>query len=138
MVKEMTKHIHAELMIEYAKDWAETPYPWERWEFCDGGTWERLTAHPCWSSQTKFRRKAKIININGFEVPEPLRSVEGLESAYIVYAHTCDLYAKIHGTSWIGDYADDLKIMIEKGLVHSTAENAQAHARALLSFTARV
>ena len=131
----MTKHIHAELMIEYAKDWAETPYPWERWEFCDGGTWERLTTHPRWNSQTKFRRKAKIININGFEVPEPLRSVDGLECVYIVYAHTCDLYAKITVASWIGDYADDLKSMVEKGLAHSTPENAHAHASALLSFT---
>jgi len=131
----MTKHIHAELMIEYAKDWAETPYPWERWEFCDGGAWERLTMHPRWNSQTKFRRKAKTITINGFEVPEPLSSVEGLEYAYIVYAHALDMCAKISVAIWAENYADELVIIIEKGLVHSTAENAQAHASALLSFT---
>lgn len=28
----MTKHIHAELMAEYAKDAMETDKPWERWE----------------------------------------------------------------------------------------------------------
>lgn len=133
----MTKHVHAELMIEYAKDALETETPWDRWEQELGHeSWYTCTYSTImFTPSIRYRRKLLTININGFEVPEPLKRVDGLEYVYIVYAHTCDLYAKIHVPSWIGDYADDLKSMVEKGLAHSTPENAQAHARALLSFT---
>lgn len=29
----MTRHIHADLMMQYAQDALETDKPWERWEF---------------------------------------------------------------------------------------------------------
>ena len=38
----MTKHIHADLMMEYAKDAMETDKPWERWEYNDGSGWRML------------------------------------------------------------------------------------------------
>lgn len=30
----MAKHIHADLMMQYAQDAAITPRPWEWWEVC--------------------------------------------------------------------------------------------------------
>ena len=67
-------HIHAAAMAEYAKDAAETDKPWERWEFCHTrGEYQPLHGHPEWVKDNKYRRKPKVIIINGHEVPEPHR-----------------------------------------------------------------
>ena len=52
-------NIHADAMIEYAKDWAETDEPWERWEyrFLGTNTWGILATHPSWAANLEYRRK---------------------------------------------------------------------------------
>ena len=68
-------HIHAAAMAEYAKDAAETDKPWERWEFSyKNQEYESLNNHPIWMTDNKYRRKPKVILINGHEVPEPCRT----------------------------------------------------------------
>jgi hypothetical protein len=71
--------------------------------------------------------KNKTININGFEVPEPLRKIDrngdivhvvSLEKTYVV---TCV-------TRGIND-------LIDLGIVHKTLACAEIHRTALLSFT---
>ena len=68
-------HIHAAAMAEYAKDAAETDMPWERWESsCGGQHYVSLETHPQWTENFKYRRKQKVILINGHEVPETCRT----------------------------------------------------------------
>ena len=68
-------HIHAAAMAEYAKDAVDTDMPWERWEFCHKrGEYQSLDSHPEWVEDNEYRRKPKVILINGHEVPEPHRT----------------------------------------------------------------
>ena len=57
----MTKHIHAELMAQYAQDALETDEPQERWEFYDekDGLWKGIFISPNWDPRTEYRRKPK-------------------------------------------------------------------------------
>lgn len=51
------KHIHAELMMEYAKDAMETDTPWKRWEFRNmKGEWVSLMQHPAWQPGVEYRK----------------------------------------------------------------------------------
>lgn len=80
----MPAHIHAESMIQYGHDALITDKPWELWE-CRPLTeeWKSLDEHPLWKIDTKYRRKQKTININGFEVPAQVR--EPLEVGTVYY-----------------------------------------------------
>jgi len=126
------KHIHAELMMEYAKDAMETDKPWERWEKCwDGYTWERLKDSPQWAIPCEYRRKKKTININGFDVPEPVKESEVEHGASYYSFNLTD--NKIWLIVW---YDRSLQIgLLELGILHHTMESAIKHREALLSFT---
>lgn len=68
------KHIHAELMAEYAKDAMETDKPWERWEVLDNsGGWGGIDYNPVWVSSCQYRRKpsGKTVLIDGHEFIVP-------------------------------------------------------------------
>lgn len=129
------KHKHAELMALYAKDAMETDKPWERWERHSISTvWITLVGHPNWHTTTQYRRKPRTININGFDVHEPVR--EPLIGGSIYYAAQPSSVSE-NGDAvrlqWIGNFVD--KILLQKGLIHLTKEAAETHAKALLSFT---
>ena len=129
-------HPLAELMLQYAQDALESETPWESWEFCwnNNNLWLSCTEHPLWSSsQLVYRKKPKTININGFEVPEPLREVP-IENKVCYVVNLADP-VKIVNCVDSKAYFCFLKQTLEKGLVHSTAEAAELHAKALLSFT---
>ena len=69
-------HIHAQSMMEYAKDALETDTPWERWEYSHTGQkYTSLSGHPDWYEDITYRRKPKpkVLLINGYEVTEPHR-----------------------------------------------------------------
>ena len=70
----MNKHPHAELMKLYAEDAMTTEKPWQLWEFQpkDEAVWYRLTNHPAWSHEAKYRRRAKVVNIDGVKFPVPI------------------------------------------------------------------
>lgn len=55
----MTKHIHAELMAQYAQDALETDMPWSRWETFNRtfNTWTPCVRSPEWNISSKYRRK---------------------------------------------------------------------------------
>jgi hypothetical protein len=56
-------HIHAHLMVEYAKDALETDKPWERWErahITNLGLWQGLKENPPWIANNVYRRKEKL------------------------------------------------------------------------------
>ena len=57
----MNAHIHAENMMLYAEDAAETAKPWELWEFISFGMedWQPLDSNPNWGFATEYRRKKR-------------------------------------------------------------------------------
>jgi len=69
------KHKHAENMLAYAQDAMETDKPWERWEWFNeyDQEWETLALNLKWGLNDQYRRKPRTSNINGFDVPEPVR-----------------------------------------------------------------
>lgn len=79
-----------------------------------------------------WRIKQKTININGFEVPEPVRFVIEVGTAYYIPIITTDIIMpKCY--YWCNNEQDNSYLV--KGLVHLTPESALLHAKALLSFT---
>jgi hypothetical protein len=128
------KHKHAENMVLYAQDAMETDKPWERWQFKNQHTedeWTALVNHAEWGLNTDYRRKPRTININDFDVPEPVREPLKVGQEYI--------YVNIHSPSqpyfntWNNDGADEK--LLKSGIIHLTREAAETHAKALLSFT---
>ena len=78
----------------------------------------------------EWRIKPKTIRIGTYDVPEPERSVGHLRLAYLVDISRSDYCTEVLVTvphTWGG--------ILERGIVHSTREAAELHAKALLSFT---
>lgn len=69
----MAKHPHAELMKLYAEDAMSTAEPWNLWEFQqkDEATWYRLTSHPAWAHNCEYRRRPRMVEIDGVKFPIP-------------------------------------------------------------------
>lgn len=67
------KHVHAELMIQYALTAMETDSPYFMWQCNTGNGWMDLKAHPTWDSGFEYRRKPnrKIVMIDGEELIVP-------------------------------------------------------------------
>ena len=56
----MPKHIHADLMKQYAEDAMTTDEPWKLWEvYSDGYGWRTRQSNPAWLEYVKYRRKQK-------------------------------------------------------------------------------
>ena len=125
-------HIHAAAMAEYAKDALETVKPWERWEFsCQKQEYKTLWDHPTWHEKNKYRRKSKVILINGHEVPEPHRTP--LKDGEVYWA--LSFFSGATSLSW-ADYDFD-NSYLENGFVHLTRDAAEKHYEAIRSFTAK-
>lgn len=99
-------HVHAELMKKYAEDAAET-------------------------DDMEYRRKPRTININGYEVPEPLREAPEVGASYFLVSLVDE--RGLANPAWSGDKFDER--CLRAGITHATREAAELHARALLSFT---
>lgn len=140
----MTKHVHAELMMQYAQDAMETDKPWERWQVlarndlerwrlrARGDSWVDCAKTPLWFEDCEYRRKPRTININRYEVPEPLRTEPSIGTT--VYYPDLTIGGLVIMTEY---WNTTLKIrLLKKGLLHLTREAAEIHAKALLSFTA--
>lgn len=79
--------------------------------------------------------KEKTININGFEVPEPLKTLSGYEKYQIVHCVDLTHYENTIALV-IGECIEPgLLRLLAKGLLHSSRQSASIHAIALLSFT---
>ena len=129
----MTKHVHADLMLEYAKDAQKTDKPWKLWQWYDEiEGWCGLGSdHPSWKTSLRYRRKPETIYINGQEVPKP--TTEPLEYAAKYFVTEMDTGLLYCQSEWYNDAVD--KRRMSRGLAHTTKEAAIAHAKALLSFT---
>lgn len=132
-------HPHAESMAEFAVDASKYTEPWRFWQYLEelGGPWKALTGMPHWDANVEYRRKPRTININGHKVPEPLRVAPPLGT--VVYlpgleSHTENLNSL--SIECMPDLAGEwFKANLARGILHATREAAEAHARALLSFT---
>ena len=127
-------HIHAAAMAEYAKDAADTDMPWERWETSmteSGDEYRNLLGHPDWAVTREYRRKPKVILINGYEVPEPHRTPLEIGDIYWTFTFADGVIA----LRWLSD-EDDIDYL-ESGVIHLTKEAAEKHFNALKSFTAK-
>ena len=125
-------HIHAAAMAEYAKDATETDMPWERWEFSKTGRdYDSLHEHPSWNPDIKYRRKPKVILINGYEVPEPCR--EPLRSGQKFW-----IVNPFRGPEWFTwDGSKEDFHALKNGFVLLTEEAAEKHFNARKIFTAK-
>ena len=126
-------HIHAAAMAEYAKDAVETDMPWERWEvsFPDSDEFRDAMGNPEWATNRKYRRKPKVILINGYEVPEPHRTP--LKDGEMYW--TLSLANGVTSAHWLDDNIDTS--YLKNGFIHLTKEAAEKHFNALKSFTAQ-
>ena len=124
-------HIHAAAMAEYAKDAAETDMPWERWEVSFSGGFTGVTGHPNWSVNHEYRRKPKVILINGYEVPEPCR--EPLRSGQKFW-----IVNPFRGPEWFTwDGSKEDFHALKNGFVLLTEEAAEKHFNARKIFTVK-
>ena len=128
-------HIHAAAMAEYAKDAVDTDMPWELWEVSileSSDEYRNLLGHPDWAVTRKYRRKPKVILINGREVPEPCRTPFEIGDAYWTFTF---FFAGVIEVYWGGDREDHNAL--KNGFIHLTKEAAEKHFNALKSFTAQ-
>ena len=130
----MSKYIHADLIAQYLEDANECEEPWLRWQYLSisDGQWYDCTVPVRFSPITKYRRKPRTININGFEVPEPVREPLKDDQKYWLAGITSGTPVAYW---WCNDEAD--KKWLAAGLIHLTEDAAQIHIDAMLSFTRR-
>ena len=121
-------------MALYAQDAMETDTPWDRWEERDNATvdpWSQCKNPLQFFRDVSYRRKPRTININGHEVPEPVREpLKRFRQYYTVDTWNDKI---VDEYSWTNDEADQR--LLKRGIIHLTREAAEAHAKALLSFT---
>ena len=111
----MTAHKHADLMLQYAQDAAETDKPWERWEV------------------NEYRRKPQPIkvSVNGknTEFPEPVKIAPPDGTRYWMPTQRAAFGFDVQKYVWEGDDGDFG--FLNHGLIHLSPEAAQAHADVL-------
>lgn len=126
----MTAYKHADLMLLYAKDAAETDKPWERWEWRNKSDAEFLTCqqHPSWKLNHDYRRKPQVIRVGRHEFPKPIAFTPPKDTIYWITRLRPEGYAA-SDLIWGDDKVDfDL---LKSCVVHLSREAAQAHADVL-------
>ncbi|MBE8598088.1 hypothetical protein [Xenorhabdus sp. BG5] len=132
----MPKHIHADLITQYAKLAQETDRPWEHFQyrFADGNDWLDSTFAIAFHHNTSFRLKPRTIKIGDIDVPEPVREPLKNGTAYYcldISFGTPDAVPHLWGKSTF-DMA-----RLSSGLIHIGRESAILHAKALIALTSK-
>ncbi|WP_153708909.1 hypothetical protein [Eikenella corrodens] len=126
----MTAYKHADLMLLYAKDAAETDKPWERWEWRNKSDAEFLTCqqHPSWKLNHDYRRKPQVINVGRHEFPKPISNapLNGTDYFFVMSENSC---FKVNAGTWVNSKLDNMRLGSSR--LHLTREAAQAHADVL-------
>ena len=126
----MAKHKHAALMLQYAKDWAETDKPWERWVVISHrNEWVALYGHPYWKEESEYRRKPRTLTYT-ITIPEPLREAPEVGEDYYAVALYAEGFYIEH--EWSGCPIDIRNL--KRGMCFTTKEDAIAAAKAVLPF----
>ena len=130
-----TKHKYHVILKAIAEgdDIQYLSHPSSSWKPLSAKSFLRTMVNGGLSTPEYYRVKPKTMNINGYEVPEPVRTKLNEEDTY--YIPDVLGYA-FYISDWWSDTDQDLKFL-NLGLIHLTKEAAIQHAKALLSFTAK-
>ena len=92
------------------------------------GKWYDCKEPTAFVNGCKYRIKSKMILVNGFEVPEPMRETLQNNDVYFIANPVRD---EFFDDCYCGeDMYDDL--WLSRGICHATKEAAIAHAKAML------
>ncbi|WP_387693034.1 hypothetical protein [Photorhabdus sp. RM71S] len=124
------RHVHAELMLQYAQDALKTDKPWKLWEIGDGADgWDDLDDHPWWIKDSEYRRKPEIIKVGKVSFPKPICEIPSVNTlCYFVAIHS---NMNILNNNWHNDSVV-LNTYLKRGLIHLTEDAAQQHLDALI------
>src|SRR5215469_8217260 len=126
---------HLEQQIEYKRmelAWLEAgapkgKEPWREWQVQTDWKWFNLSWAPEWIPHQQYRRKPRMLSINGREFPEPMRAAPEVGTWYW-YANPFQ-DSGVGGGKWEGiGYG---KQWLERGLCHATEEAARQHFEAI-------
>ncbi|MCC8463864.1 hypothetical protein [Photorhabdus bodei] len=121
------KHVHAELMMQYAQDALRTDEPWKLWE-CEnkkGEGFSTLMYHPNWFEGVIYRRKLEIITVGKVSFPKPIDYELKEGQIYWVVDNRGTCYRQ----QW-DDNPSDIELLKSRQL-HLTEEAAEQHAQAI-------
>lgn len=126
----MTGHPHADLMAK-AAEIAKTDKEW--WKHFEIKTphfdaWSEMD-NEVFFDNDEYRLKPRFIDINGHQVPEPVREPLEDDQEYWI----ADIRYAPSVFNWENNDADYR--WLERGIIHLTKEAAESHSAALLSFT---
>ncbi|CDG95450.1 conserved hypothetical protein [Xenorhabdus bovienii str. puntauvense] len=129
-------HIHADLMMEYAKLAQVMDKPWEHFEVLhdDADRWCSLAGEFYFDADKEYRLKPRTIRIGSVDVPEPVRKPLEYEQLYFCPCVSND--ETISNSSFWTNHECD-KLFLQRGLIHLDHESAELHAKALISLTAK-
>lgn len=126
----MAGHPHADLMAK-AAEIAKTDQYWQRHfeeKFHSTDKWNPMS-DVFFQTHREYRLKPSFIDINGHQVPEPVREPLEDDQEYWI----ADIRYAVSVFNWENNDADNR--WLERGIIHLTKEAAEAHSAALLSFT---
>ncbi|MDC9607354.1 hypothetical protein [Xenorhabdus griffiniae] len=133
----MPKHIHADLIMEYAKLAQETDKPWEHFQYgafncVDNVIWTDCDRAINFDIHLMYRLKPRTIKIGVYDVPEPVR--EPLPE--LTHYYLPDIYADSEEIMLWDGGIDDIT-WLQRGLIHLDLESAELHAKALIALTSK-
>ncbi|KLU13980.1 hypothetical protein [Xenorhabdus griffiniae] len=131
----MTKHIHADLITQYAQIAQTDNEPWRHFQCktLTNNDWDDCITPIAFWFDREYRLKPRTIKIGGIEVPEPVRGPLVIGTEYYTPAiNSISLYA--NRVTWGNDTCDIE--WLQRGLIHLDRESAELHARALIALTA--
>ncbi|MGV8004056.1 hypothetical protein QPK14_18815 [Photorhabdus temperata subsp. temperata] len=124
------RHVHAELMLQYAQDAFKTDAPYELWEFFDAENevWEDIFHHPNFHPDFKYRRKPEMITVGKVSFPIPISYELEIGTEYWVVG-TIEVSRGI----WEGNSADLRLLKFSR--LHLTNTDAMLHLKALIKIS---
>jgi len=126
----MTKHKHADIMMEYAQVAQESETPWEEFELWDSGAkiWRELVCSPSFREMHLYRRKQKMSKIGEHEYPAAIAELPEFDVEYF-YPDMME-HSLCRRLVYEGPPAHDN--ILRRGMLHHTKENAIAHTKAII------
>ncbi|MDC9615855.1 hypothetical protein PSI19_18670 [Xenorhabdus khoisanae] len=132
----MPKHIHADLISEYARLSHITDSPWEYFEVNYGKNWHTLKSECGFDHVFAYRLKPRTIKIGSYDVPEPVRNESEINDGEFYHVpYFLNGFADTYRCVWVGN--DHEMERLRNGLIHKDRESAELHARALIALTAK-
>ncbi|CDG98431.1 conserved hypothetical protein [Xenorhabdus bovienii str. puntauvense] len=130
----MSKHIHADLITEYARLSHITDRPWEYFQLKTiYGKWSDCGETMNFNKNIEYRLKPRTTRIGSVDVPEPVR--EPLENDTDYYVPNLTGYVGLMSSEITWENHDSDYALLQRGLIHLDHKSAEIHAQALISLT---